>query len=211
MTLTGEDIEALEKRYRGRLINAASGVKSASLIGTRNEGRGENLALFSSVVHLGAHPPLIGFVMRPVHVERHTYENILSTGHYTINAVTEAMHIRAHQTSAKYPAGTSEFEACGFEKTYLEDFSVPFCAESPVKIGCILEDDIAIPSNGTRLMVGRIAVLSVPYNFVHTDGYIDLAAGETAAITGLDGYHRLGPARRYSRAEPEKETKRIFP
>ena len=211
MLLTGEDIGALEKRYRGRFINAVTGVKSASLIGTKSKGGDENLALFSSVVHIGAHPPLIGFVMRPVHVERHTYKNIVSTGHYTINGVTDRMHERAHQTSAKYPAGTSEFEACGIEKVYLEKFSAPFCAESAVKIGCVLEDDIAIPANSTRLIVGRIVLLSVPGQYVHADGYVDLAAASVAAITGLDGYHSLNPVKRYSHAEPEKKLKQTFP
>lgn len=211
MVFTGDDISALEKRYRGRLINATSGAKSASLIGTKSEGGDENLALFSSVVHLGANPPLIGFIMRPVHVERHTYQNIISTGRYSVNAVTEAMHVRAHQTSAKYHAGTSEFESCKIDKSYLGDFPVPFCAESPVKIGCILEDDIPVPANGTHLMVGRIVLLSVADAFLHPDGFIDLAAAETAAVTGLDGYHCLGPVRRYSHADPQKEPKRFFP
>lgn len=211
MILTGEDIEALEKRFRGRLINAASGAKSASLIGTKSKRGDENLALFSSVVHLGAHPPLVGFIMRPVHVERHTYENILSSGCYSINGVTELMHLRAHQTSAKYPANVSEFDACAIEKEYLDGFTAPFCTESAVKIGCTLEDDIPIPINGTRLIVGRIVLLSLPDKYVHSDGYVDLAAAGTSAITGLDGYHSLNPVKRYSYAEPEKEPKQTFP
>jgi flavin reductase (DIM6/NTAB) family NADH-FMN oxidoreductase RutF len=211
MVLTGENIKALEKRYRGRLINSVPGAKSDSLIGTKGLDENENLALFSSVVHLGAHPALIGFVMRPVHSDRHTYQNIVSTGRYTINGVTEKMHTRARQTSAKYPANVSEFEACEIEKIYLDKFPVPFCRGSLVKIGCVLEDDIAIPANGTRLIVGRIELLSVPDECVGPDGYIDVARAESTAITGLDGYHCLGPVRRYRYAEPEKEPKQIFP
>lgn len=198
------DISALDKSYRTRLINSLSGIKSANLIGTKSKGGDENLALFSSVVHIGADPPLIGFIMRPVHVERHTYENILETKCFTVCAVSTAFQQKAHQCSARYPRNVSEFEAVGLLPEYHEAFPAPFVGESPMQIGCVLEDDIAIPANATRLIVGRIKLIRVSDGLLMEDGYLNLASGDIAAISSLDGWHSVGPATRYSHAKPDE-------
>lgn len=201
------DISALDKSYRTKLINSLSGVKSANLIGTKSKGGDENLALFSSVVHIGADPPLLGFIMRPVHVARHTYENILETGSFTINGVSAAFQQKAHQCSARYPRNVSEFEAVGLRAEYHHAFPAPFVGESPVQIGCTLEDDIAIPANGTRLIVGRIKLIRLSDGLLREDGYLDLASGDIAATSSLDGWHSVGPATRYSYAKPDEDLK----
>ena len=83
MTFTFEELMALPNRYKGVLLNKVSGVKPGNLIGTRSESGINNLAVFNSVVHIGANPPYLGFILRPTTVERHTYENIKETGYYT--------------------------------------------------------------------------------------------------------------------------------
>ena len=106
-----EDIDAMDSRYRAHFINSLSGVKSANLLGTRSELGEENLAIISSVFHLGANPPLMGMIMRPHSVARHSLENILETGVYTLNHIADSFFAQAHQTSAKYPKEQSEFES----------------------------------------------------------------------------------------------------
>ena len=77
------DLRALERRSRTRLVNALSGLRPIHLVGTvDSEGR-TNLAPFNSATHIGADPPLIGLVFRPLTVERHTYENIRDTRCWT--------------------------------------------------------------------------------------------------------------------------------
>jgi len=51
-----KEIEDLAKIYRLNLINSVTGYKSAHLVGTCSEMGNENLAVFSSVVHLGSNP-----------------------------------------------------------------------------------------------------------------------------------------------------------
>ena len=53
------DIFNLDKVKRLKLINSITGVKPANLIGTRSSDGITNLAIFSSIVHLGSNPPLI--------------------------------------------------------------------------------------------------------------------------------------------------------
>ena len=116
----------MEQRYRANFINSLTGFKSLVLVGTAAINGQKNLAIFNSIVHLGAHPPLIGMVIRPDSVDRHTLQNILETGYYTINHVQEEMMEKAHQTSARYPKTISEFDAVGLEDEVINDFPAPF-------------------------------------------------------------------------------------
>jgi len=47
-----------------RLINGISGMKSANLVGTVDRRGNINLALFNSVVQIGADPPYLGMIFR---------------------------------------------------------------------------------------------------------------------------------------------------
>lgn len=210
-TFGERDITGLDKAFRTALINGISGTKSANLIATKNKEGHENVALFSSVIHLGANPPLLGFVMRPVHVERHTYLNILETNVFTVNAVEATFQQNAHQTSARYPREVSEFEACGLTPLYENGFPAPFVSESPLRVGCTVVEDIEIISNRTRLIVGKVHLVTVKDELLRADGSLDLSAGNIAAITGLDEWHQLSQSMRYAYAKPFEETKIIKP
>ena len=61
----------LDKRKFTAFFNALSGAKPGYLIGS-GEGKDENLAIFNSITHIGANPPLLGFIQRPATVDRHT-------------------------------------------------------------------------------------------------------------------------------------------
>ena len=72
--MTRDDLDELEQRYRANLINSLSGFKSAVLLGS-SDGKTNNLAIISSVVHVGANPPLLGMIMRPHTVQRDSLDN----------------------------------------------------------------------------------------------------------------------------------------
>ena len=111
MYLSKSDIEKMPRIQRLNTINSVTGIKPANLIGTRSEEGLSNLAIFSSVVHLGSNPALLGFFFRPQHQHpKDTYRNIRSTAYYTINQVPAAFIRNAHFTSAKFPPELSEFE-----------------------------------------------------------------------------------------------------
>jgi len=197
------DIEQFDRVFRLRLINSLSGYKPANLIGTRSESGQPNLAIFSSVVHLGADPPLIGFIQRPLTVARHTYDNIKATGVYTINHVHESFIEKAHTTSARYDRSVSEFDATGLHEDYLEDFTAPFVRESLIKVGVEYINEIPIQENGTILMIGKIVHIFVAPDAHMADGILNLDAVQDVVISGLNGYHRVEPIQsfRYARGE----------
>ena len=128
--ITAIEIMEMEQRKRAHLINSVGGFKSVCLIGTIDLTGQTNLAVFSSIVHIGANPPLISFIMRPDSVDRHTLINILNTGSYTINHLNETIYKQAHQTSARYPKEISEFDATGLGVEYKANCKAPFVKES---------------------------------------------------------------------------------
>ena len=199
--LTAADIQAFEKVYRLNLVNGLPGFKSANLVGTASPDGATNLAIFSSVLHLGSAPPLLGLVTRPTTVPRHTYQNIQHSGCYTLNHVPVALAAEAHYTSADFAPDVSEFGACGFTHAYRDDFPAPYVAESTISIGLRLLEEHHI-SNGTVLLVGSVEHVYLQEDGLREDGTLDLAALGTACISGLDGYHAVQPPVRFGYARP---------
>ena len=189
MHFTKDRIDALETRTRAHFINSLSGFKSANLIGTQDIQGNTNLSIVSSVIHLGANPPLVGMIIRPHSVARHTFENILQIGFYTINQVNQSIYTQAHQTSARYDRDESEFDATGLTAEYLMGFKAPFVKESRLKYSVKLAEHQHLAINGTEFVIGEIVDVYVEDSAVEADGFIDLDTIETVAITGLDSYH----------------------
>lgn len=191
MHFTKKDIQKLERIYRLNLINSVSGYKPANLIGTQSINGYSNLAIFSSVVHLGSDPAILGCVTRPITVERHTYKNIKDQGVFTINHVRKDFIKNAHYTSATFPEELSEFKTCQLTEEYLEGFAAPFVKESELKIGLKLVDEVPIKINGTILLIGEIQHLFLPEKAIRTDGQLDLNLLDEVCISGLNTYHEV--------------------
>jgi flavin reductase (DIM6/NTAB) family NADH-FMN oxidoreductase RutF len=207
--LNHDQLINMSARYRAQLINSLSGFKSANLIGTSNGQNKNNLAMFSSVVHLGASPALVGFITRPNSVTRNTLDNILQTKKFTINQVSESFWQSAHQTSARYTADECEFQATGLSPYYIEGFSAPFVKESRLKYALILRDIIPIQLNGTQMVIGEITDIICDGAAIKEDGYIDIESLNTVAVSGLDSYHTSKRLSRLSYAKPDSSPSEI--
>lgn len=197
-----DEIMQMEQRFRATFINSLTGFKSLALIGTKGKNGGTNLAVFNSIVHLGAHPPLVGMVVRPDSVDRHTLQNIVETGFYTINHILESMIKQAHQTSARYPKEVSEFEAVGLESMYKDGFFAPFVTESNVQIAVEFKEKVELKINGTILVIGEIQQVYLPNDAMQDDGFVDLCKAGSITNTGLDSYHVVNQGVRFPYAKP---------
>ena len=184
-------------------MNSLTGFKSASLIGTIDKNGSTNLSIFSSVTHLGSNPALVGFINRPDSTERHTLENILELGFYTINHIHPGIFSKAHQTAARYPKNVSEFKAVGLTAEFHREFQAPFVRESRIKYGLEYIESHSLKINGTILVIGKVIEAILPDTCLRTDGSIDVESAETVAISGLDGYHTTNQLARLSYAKPE--------
>ena len=204
MHYTRDQINDLEKIKKINLINSCSGYKSANLIGTISKEGITNVAVFSSVTHLGSNPPTLGFILRPTTVPRDTYKNILESGVFTINHIFENIIEDAHHTSAKYEEVISEFDITGLEDEYYNDCIAPFVKGSPVQMEMKFIEEYHIKSNNVIHIIAEIKNLYVKDDILNEDGFLDLAKGKVAAINGLDAYAISDNNTRFNYQRPKK-------
>ncbi|CAI8359017.1 MAG: Uncharacterised protein [Formosa sp. Hel3_A1_48] len=203
--LRRQDFEELDHVFRINLINSCSGFKSANLIGTKSNLGIPNVAVFSSVTHLGSNPPLLGVVFRPVtDVPRNTYENIKETGQFTINHIDASIIQEAHHTSAKYDKDISEFEITALEEEYKNGWHAPFVKNAPIQIALTYCEEYEIKANGTIQLIGEIKDLFIQSELLEDDGFVNLSKANIVAINGLDGYAVPSLKERLAYQRPKK-------
>ncbi len=204
ISISLEEIKAFDRLHRINLINSVSGYKPANLIATCNEEGKQNLAIFSSIVHIGSSPPLLAMVTRPTTVPRHTLDNIYKTGSYTINHVNDEIIEAAHHTSAKYPKDVSEFKMTQLTPVFKDGFHAPFVKESRLQIAMKYIESKNLEINGTVFVIGEIQKIFLDKEAYLEDGSIDLNLLNTSAISGLDTYHTVKQIAKYPYARPKK-------
>lgn len=196
------DILTMDRISRLNFFNGISGFKSAMLVGTQNKEGQKNLTIFNSIVHIGSNPPYLGMVIRPHTVPRHTYENILATGFYTLNQVNASSFKQAHQTSAKYDVSVSEFETCGFTPQYSENHAAPYVEECSIKFGMQFEEAHSIKANDTIFVVGKVLEILLPENAILPSGHVNQEEWDSIAVAGLDTYYKVNLLDRLPYAKP---------
>ncbi|OZG74685.1 flavin oxidoreductase [Hahella sp. CCB-MM4] len=202
-------IENMEHLYRVAFVNSLSGFKSANLLGTVDHSGQTNLSVVSSCVHIGAHPPLLSMIIRPHSVGRHSLENILEVGEYTLNHIHQDIYRQAHQTSARYPKEVSEFEATGLTECWQDGWKAPYVREANIRLGLKFREHHHLAINGTELIIGEIMQVLVPDDCVREDGMVDIEKAGTLALSGLDRYHRSEHLARLSYAKPDRPLREI--
>lgn len=201
-SFSSSNIESWERFYRANFINSLTGFKSINLIGTVNELGRTNLGIFSSIVHIGSNPPLVGYINRPLKAAPDTMANIKATGIYTINHIHPSIVQNAHQTSAKYEAEVSEFSEVELTPEFQDNIAAPFVKESNIKYALTLQQIIPIELNDTFLVIGKIIFIQIENDIVSEDGFLNLDKAGSVCSNGIDGYYTTALIERYSYAKP---------
>ncbi len=186
--ITKADISVMEKVRRLNLINSCTGYKSANLIATKSKNAIENVAVFSSITHLGSNPAMLSFIVRPTTVPRDTYKNIKETGYFTVNHITSDIIGDAHHTSANYDAEISEFNKTNLKPEYKPEIDFPFVKNAPVQLLCKYLNEYHILENDTIHIIATIENVFYDENLEHKDGWLQLDKANVVSINGLDGY-----------------------
>ena len=210
IAIATEELENLEKVERLNLINSCTGYKSANLLATISKEGIPNVAIFSSITHLGSSPAMIGFIVRPTTVPRDTYKNIKETGYFTVNHITEDMIADAHHTSANYDDNISEFDKTKLEAEFKENIVTPFVKNSPVQLYCKYLNEYYIKENNTVHIIASIEKLYFNEDLKHKDGWLQLDKGNVIALNGLDGYCLPKLVDRFEYARKDSPTKSFF-
>ena len=209
--LRAEDWQAMPSRAYAAWFSSLEGMRSPVLVGTQNAEGLTNLAIFNSLTHVGARPPLLGFVLRPLTVERHTYENLRSSGYYTINHMPQAYIKQAHQTSAKYASGVSEFDAVGLTVKRPAAAPAPYVAEASVSMLLEFQEEHHIAANDTIFIVGAVRELRVPRDLATIPELVDGKAQsainwehyQANVVSGLYNYYEVKHLTTMPYAQPD--------
>ena len=202
-------IKTWERFYRANFINCLTGFKPVSLIATSHQNGQPNLGVFSSIVHLGSDPALVGYINRPISAAPHTLANIQETGVYTINHIHPGIVEQAHQCSAKYAADENEFSITGLTPVYKENILAPFVKESFIQFALKLVEVVPIQHNNTFLVIGAVTDVFIESGILQEDGFLALEHKHTLASLGADGYYSLERFARFSYAKPGKVIEKI--
>ena len=206
--ISAQQVKDLPKIHRLNLVNSCTGYKSANLIATKSKEGIENVAIFSSVTHLGSDPALVGFILRPATVPRDTYKNLKETGYFTINHITSNMISDAHHTAANYDETISEFDKTNLEPEYFEGIETPFVKGSPVRLLCKYLNEYEIKENGVIHIIAAIETIFHDENLVEGKEYfLQLDKANVVAVNGLDGYCLPKLIDRFQYARVDVETK----
>lgn len=207
INITKDCISKMNKVQRLNLINSCTGYKSANLIATKSINGLENVAVFSSITHLGSNPAMISFIVRPTTVPRDTYKNIKETRFFTVNHITAEIIADAHHTSANYNETISEFDKTNLETEYKLEINFPFVKNAPVQLLCKYLNEYHILENDTIHIIASIENVFYNENLEHKDGWLQLDKAAVVAINGLDGYCLPTLLNRFEYARPDVTTK----
>jgi flavin reductase (DIM6/NTAB) family NADH-FMN oxidoreductase RutF len=144
-------------------------------------------------------------------VERHTLTNIRETGWFSLNLLPSEFAEQVHQTSARYGADISEFDAVGLEPEFHTDYLAPTVKHAHIKAICQLKEEFSVVSNGTILVVGAIKWIDIEDECLRSDGSVNHYSGKSLAVCGLDDYASLQQVARFSYAKPDRKPEKLEP
>lgn len=142
-----------------------------------------NLAPFSYFNAVCTTPPIVlfGASERSAGVKKDTAANVLETGEFVVNMVTEK-HIAAVDRSAEeVPPDVDEFEYADLEKVPSKTVDVPRVGGVPAALECVLYDDLQF--HNVNLIIGEVQNYFVEEAYC-TEGKID--------TTKIDAVGRIG-------------------
>ena len=155
-----------------------------------------NLAPFSFFNAVGDDPPHVVFsTVRTGNVNKDTLNNVLATGEFVVNMVTEDLVEQANTSSSTVAPEVNEFELAGLTSAPSIVVKPPRVAESPIQMECRLVHHYALEGSqngGAVLMVGRIEVFHIDPSVMLDDFKINVANYRPVARLAGSDYAKLG-------------------
>jgi flavin reductase (DIM6/NTAB) family NADH-FMN oxidoreductase RutF len=139
-----------------------------------------NLAPFSFFNAAGSNPPTltmaINYAAARSDGRKDTLQNILATGEFVVNGVTETLAAAMNETATDYPAGVDEFGVAGLTRAPSRTVRAPRVAEAPVSFECALHTSVPVGSGpgSTTIVIGIIRHIYVRDDLINDRYHIDI-------------------------------------
>lgn len=121
-----------------------------------------NLAPFSFFNAVCSNPPTVLFCVtarRGDVVQKDTLKNVLASGEFVVNIVSQDLAEQMNLTSAELPPGISEFAFAGLTPAPALTVNAPRVAESRIHFECELDRTVAVNADeqgGATVVFGRV-------------------------------------------------------
>lgn len=164
-----------------------------------------NLAPYSFFNGVGANPPTVMFcpANRGDGSPKDSHANVLATGQFVVNIVTEALAAEMNQTSAELNADEDEFEFASVEKAASVIVKPPRVAKAAAAIECVLHSAITLGTGpgGANLIIGRIVQMHIDDRYID-DGKLDATRLHTVGRMGGVDYCKTEQRFQLDRPQP---------
>lgn len=196
MTRLHFDPDHLEQKNIYKLLTGAVIPRPIGWISTISPDGIRNLAPFSYFNIISDDPPHVVFsTVRNSGANKDTLKNVLQTGEFVVNMVTEDTVEAANTTSANVPADVDEFTLAGVTPIPATLVKPSLVAESPVQFECRMVHHYEVEQHrfgGAVLVVGRVVMIHIDNRIVSDDFRIDTQLYRPVARLAGSNYSTLG-------------------
>jgi flavin reductase (DIM6/NTAB) family NADH-FMN oxidoreductase RutF len=147
-----------------KLLTAAVTPRPIGWISSINAKGERNLAPFSFFNVVGYDPPHVIFApINPNGKKKDTTANVLETGEFVVNMVTEELADKMNKTSAALPPDVDEFEFAGLTPQESIKVKPPRVKESLIQFECKLVHHYSFvdKQNGSTIFIGQVVMIHV--------------------------------------------------
>lgn len=196
------ELEREEVDYR--TLTASVIPRPIAWVSTRSPDGVDNLAPFSFFTIASITPPVLFF--SPTKYDRRkpdrfkdTPRNVRESGEFVVNVVTGPLLERMNETSARLPAGESEFDRTDVERAESTLVAPPRVADADVAFECTLYESLQVGRSAPIL--GEVVHAHVDDALLDEDGLDVTRLDAVGRLTG--GYYApLDPAEYVSLERP---------
>ncbi len=196
-SLTPADLPAREAY---RLLTSLVVPRPIAWVSTCGASGALNLAPFSFFNAVAGSPPTVMVsIGRRKGAPKDSLRNILETGEFVVNLVSEELVEAMNRTSGEYDYDVDEFALAGLETAPSIDVRPPRVARAAAALECRTSQIIPVEGSIYTLVLGRVLRYHLREGLLGPDGRADLQVLRPVARLSGDEYASLGPVFSLSR------------
>lgn len=158
--------KALNQKEAYKILIGSVVPRPIALVSTVNRDGIKNAAPFSYFTIAASNPMMLAFFPQRTLAKggfKDTAKNIIQTGEYVINVVTEHNVGQANITSGLFDSETDEFEKSGLSPIPASQIHGFLVKESPISFECKLAHHLALgdPMSGADAIIGEVVSVHI--------------------------------------------------
>lgn len=189
----------IDTSVSSRIVKSAVTPRPISWISTTSPNGVDNLAPFSCYNYISSDYPVVMFSskVREGGIQKDTAHNVVETGEFVVNVVTEHVAEKMDETSAELPPEESEFDFADLERAASTRVGPPRVAEAVIAMECTEIESLDVKDRS--VFFGEVETFHIA-DEVLADGKVEMEALDTVGRLGgpyYTGVERLELTRNF--------------